>query len=981
MAAKLPGIRFKTEPNIPEETLPRMDIAAFVGFASSGPLNVPVPVEDMAGFRDIFGDDLPLALDESLGKMQCALLSGAVESFFINGGRRCWVVRVANGSVAKHNHFFIPGLAVVYDDKILQAQVHARSEGSWSDDMMAGAVLEARPVTVKSFVFKNNTYTLEIYSEVSAGDLLRLETGNKLLFFFVESVEKDSTDPKNTFFRSKGSQGYWFTECPSIINYRKAEVFLNLSDDVKNPHSCKFTCPDDNTPFYRIELSIPQTEIPDMGSLLRIDIDQKNSIFLTVSGVEMVDESSQMVVLKGKYALCQKKSQKPLFKNWSQSSLNKLTVNILSFELIAYHGNERIGRMENLSFMPSQPRFIGKLPTDSALFSTPDRTALETETSFPRFPFASPFEKIPTEKIPKLCLPIGMPDFFDKDILTSAIKSPKNETDLERNGLSKFTSGLFIDQDLSGTTSASVLNEANFKYYQGTPGKPLKGIHSLLPVEEITIVAVPDAVLPGWGTEEPVPAVDLLSPPELEEPVLSEDKNTYPLNWSRVVGAESYTFQESNDAAFETVRRQQDHITTDREETISLVPDNGCPDPVYFRVRAACGNRISAWSNTVHIIKPLPDFTCCQVRLILPPVLEKDNPILIKWNAVEGGESYVLQESKDPEFISAIDIYSGNETTFILRRNDSRLYYYRVLAEGEAGYSAWSNTVNSETTRVSPVVMKNPLKNDNDRDEVLKNLLQIHRGLLQFCCARGDMFAVLALPIHFLESDALSYKSVLENCPGEENITSFGAIYHPWFYSGIQGKNNPDSINLLPPDGAVCGKIASVSAWLAPANVSIQGAVSLKPAIDTGGWERLYPAGINLIRQEPRGFLIMIASTLSKDPRLSLINVRRLLILLRRLALREGAIYTFQPNDGHFRRLVRHRFEMLLGNMFMRGAFAGRTPEESFRVVADSSINTIQSIEVGRFIIELQVAPSLPMTFITVRLVQTGNYGLMIKEV
>jgi hypothetical protein len=45
--------------------------------------------------------------------------------------------------------------------------------------------------------------------------------------------------------------------------------------------------------------------------------------------------------------------------------------------------------------------------------------------------------------------------------------------------------------------------------------------------------------------------------------------------------------------------------------------------------------------------------------------------------------------------------------------------------------------------------------------------------------------------------------------------------------------------------------------------------------------------------------------------------------------------------------------------------------------VTDETLNTPQSTDLGRFIVELRVAPSLPMTFLTVRLVQTGDLGLV----
>jgi phage tail sheath protein FI len=63
----------------------------------------------------------------------------------------------------------------------------------------------------------------------------------------------------------------------------------------------------------------------------------------------------------------------------------------------------------------------------------------------------------------------------------------------------------------------------------------------------------------------------------------------------------------------------------------------------------------------------------------------------------------------------------------------------------------------------------------------------------------------------------------------------------------------------------------------------------------------------------------------------------------------------------------------VLERLFLRGAFAGRTSSEGFQVVTDTSLNTPQAMDQGRFYVELRVAPSLPMRFLTVRLLQTGD--------
>ena len=175
--------------------------------------------------------------------------------------------------------------------------------------------------------------------------------------------------------------------------------------------------------------------------------------------------------------------------------------------------------------------------------------------------------------------------------------------------------------------------------------------------------------------------------------------------------------------------------------------------------------------------------------------------------------------------------------------------------------------------------------------------------------------------------------------------------------------------------GILARRALERGAWIAPANEAWRGVVALTPLVPAEDRLALQQAQVNLVRQEPRGFLTLSADTLSADDDLRPIQVRRLLILLRRLALALGPTYVFEPNDAAFRRLV------LLEGLFRSGAFAGAKPAESFQVVTGESLNTPQSVEAGQFIVELRVAPAQPLTFFTIRLVQAGSGDLTVQEV
>jgi phage tail sheath protein FI len=136
---------------------------------------------------------------------------------------------------------------------------------------------------------------------------------------------------------------------------------------------------------------------------------------------------------------------------------------------------------------------------------------------------------------------------------------------------------------------------------------------------------------------------------------------------------------------------------------------------------------------------------------------------------------------------------------------------------------------------------------------------------------------------------------------------------------------------------------------------------------------------VNAVRREPEGFLWLAADTLSDDEDVRPIGVRRLLQVLRRAAILHGNVYAFEPNTNALRRTVQRAFERLLSRMFELGAFAGATASDAYRVETGSPPNTAKSVDAGRLIVELKVAPSRPLTFLTVRLVRTGEGSLRVE--
>jgi hypothetical protein len=957
---RLPGFRFEAQAPQITEALPRMDVAVFIGFAASGPLDTPVPVEDAAQFAAIFGEDAPLAWDKQRGEQLFAYLAPAVRAFFQNGGRRCWVVRVA-GEQARSNYFPIPTLAMAGFDasgkleRITPAFAQARSEGSWSDSLQVSAALLSRPLEVLRLDQRGSVIELVAGApdEVTEGDLLRLTFAEQgyVLMLTVESVEAFSASPpvNGAALRVSGSRPLWFktglfasppqsgTRATATVFTRENQSQASRSfpvDFESAPIAALINWPETFDGALTIDLNLSLAEAPAPGSLVRVTVGT-DELWLCAQDLGVTGEVGSPPGLgvrvsgRGLWLMRDAPVNLPV----SVSAVEKLT-----FELWVKQRGEYLN-LSDLGFASPQARFWGELPTDQELYQDLEGifTKGRAEIAFERerqeiwrtagnrrFPLAGDHSKT------VIFFPVSMPAVPEAYLGPVKLKGDE----LHRDGLANFDASLFLDTDLVEVETTAFMGEADFLRYLSLSPRRLRGIHAALGfgestiIEEATIIAVPDAVHRGWVLPEKLPPLvaEVSSPPARPE-------------W--------WHFLDCNPQA-----------------AIPLVSE---PERGYF--------------------------LDCDIEVLPTPVLfmsrEPDHTgtFALLWTSPLSGlrVKFVLEESTRANFAGAVKIYEGAERQVMIYGRSEGEYFYRVRAEVKGRPSDWSNGVG---VRVPPASLYQLKPVEHYSADVLT---AVHRALLRMCGARGDLLAVLALPEHYREGDALRHVSLLKSTEsepvqvgrrwiaplgfGETNDFSYAALYHPWLIASPS--DQPEALRRMPPDGANCGVLADRAiargAWIAPANKALRGVVALAPRLSRERRLDLQEAQINQIQQEPRGFLALSADTLSTDIDLRPIGVRRLMILLRRLAFRLGARYVFEPNDESFRRTVKRGFDAMLGEMFDLGAFAGATPATSFQVVTSSSLNTPQSVDQGRFIVELRVAPSLPMTFLTIRLVQTGE--------
>ena len=238
---------------------------------------------------------------------------------------------------------------------------------------------------------------------------------------------------------------------------------------------------------------------------------------------------------------------------------------------------------------------------------------------------------------------------------------------------------------------------------------------------------------------------------------------------------------------------------------------------------------------------------------------------------------------------------------------------------------------------------------------------------------------MLSLPKQFRTAAATAHATLLTTlAPGagsagqlgsdEQRLLSYGALYHPWLVArGSAG------LVSSPPDGAVAGLMAARAqnrgAWIAPANDPVQDIVGLDPSLPEAELLSLDRARVNMVRRLPLGFALRDADTLSNERDWRQINVRRLMMLLSRTLRRRGMTYVFEPNGPVLRRAVERSLTATLDDLQQRGAFAGASSAQSYRVAVQQSDADLDG---GRLVVEIGVAPAQAIRFLNILLVQQG---------
>lgn len=965
---RLPGIQVDVAPPPAAEALPRMDVAVFVGFASTGPLHLPVAIESPSQYATVFGADARLAWDARRGERVVAHLGPSVRAFFANGGRRCWVIRVAHSewterlrnraagepspAVAIANRFAVPGVLALPStaDALESAMLVARCEGAWSDPLTLSSALQRRGLAIEGWSAiaspSAGRYAFECRQPLRAGDLLQVGSDEDVCAYLrIERIEAGSAPA--TPYRAEAQLLAAFQRTMPSMSPDGIGGSARVGDDGSDTLATLRLDPAASAAgAARLEFDEALPATASRGHWARFDTGL-DTIWMRIDGIERGASAATSPPSSQTDDIVTAVSG-PAWRMLDETAIAMLepviSAQALDIELRVASGESPVARLRGLGLTPERPVNVWEQQIDSVFYRQRDDVSMIAPEDLQRFPLA-PEDTTP----PHAWLPLGVGSLFG----AAMPPSHQQATPLERDGLATFDSTLFLDPELEADSIDGLLAHADDIRLIRENTRALIGLHGVLGVgtgglfSEISLLAIPDAIHLGWRRREDDP-----------DPNATPPQPPPPAHW---LGHRGACAQSAGNAA----------AGSGLEE-----PDFGA-------------------------------FLDCTTRRLDAPVLEgpdapvRPGPYRLTWTQVEPGAQYVLFEAALADFSDEREIYRGADVEYVAMSQREGLYRYRVFADLGGERSAGSNPI-AVRVRAEEWVQYEPGNGGAFEAE----WLAIHRAALRMAAASGDLFVALSMPRHFETAEALRYAQRLRAVrqpPGiadaqafgfnEARALSYGAMYFPWLQSdarGSQKTTGPEQRNrtapgrVIPPDGVAVGVLAARAslrgAWIAAANEPMKDVVALTPSIPAGDRQILQDAQINLLRNDPRGFFALSADTLALDAELRQINVRRLLILLRRLALRRGTMYVFEPNGPVLRRSIQRGFDLLMTELFNRGAFAGATPAQAFRVVTDEGVNPRGSVEAGRLFVELRVAPSLPMRFIAVRLAQNGERLSVVEE-
>jgi phage tail sheath protein FI len=255
-------------------------------------------------------------------------------------------------------------------------------------------------------------------------------------------------------------------------------------------------------------------------------------------------------------------------------------------------------------------------------------------------------------------------------------------------------------------------------------------------------------------------------------------------------------------------------------------------------------------------------------------------------------------------------------------------------------------------------------------DPDLNKWKAIQIALINHCEGHGNRMAVLDAP------KGLDAQKMREWRQQAGYSSAYAALYYPWIKVANPIGSNGDAEILVPPSGHMAGIWArnddTRGVWKAPANEVVRGALDVERQLTKAEQGILNPEGINCIRSfGSRGIRVWGARTLA-DPtgEWVYLNVRRLFNMVESTILEGTQFAVFEPNDVKLWEGLKRTVGSFLLGLWRDGALFGSTAEQAYYVKCDSETNPPESIDQGKVVVEVGIAPVKPAEFVIFRISQ-----------
>jgi len=242
---------------------------------------------------------------------------------------------------------------------------------------------------------------------------------------------------------------------------------------------------------------------------------------------------------------------------------------------------------------------------------------------------------------------------------------------------------------------------------------------------------------------------------------------------------------------------------------------------------------------------------------------------------------------------------------------------------------------------------------------------------LQLCEGRGDCLYLIDPPFGLRPQQVVDWHNgMLFSDLATSLNSSYGALYWPWVE--VFDQFNGGTI-FIPPSGPVSAVYARTAReaepWFAPAGLNrgrLLSVVDLEMSPTSGERDLLY--GFNnavnpLVNFSQDGITVFGQRTLQrKDSALDRVNVRMLLIFLKKALVPLLRNFLFEPNDRFLWEQVKNTVEPFMADV------QGRRGITAFKVICDETNNTPERIDRNELWVTILIKPTRAVEFVVLNL-------------